>query len=90
MNFTVVWMPKAEAALAQLWEANPRARAAITRSAFQIDELLSSRPTEAGESRQNGVRILLVPPLGVTFWCSNDDRLVRVGYVWHYDKRRSH
>ena len=88
MSHTVIWLRKAEAALAQLWETNPSARAVITQAAFQVDEILKSEPAEAGESCFGNLRILLVPPLGVTFRFYIENRLVRVGEVWYFAKRR--
>lgn len=88
MSYTVLWLPTAEAALARLWERNLSARAEITGAAFQIDKTLHSEPVEAGESRPDNLRILLVPPLGASFRVSADNRMVWVGEVWYFGKRR--
>ena len=90
MKFTVIWLPGAEKALARLWESHVSSRAAITKAAYEIDKILAAGPTEAGESHPGDQRILLVPPLGVTFRASSDDRMVWVGEVWRFEKRPPH
>jgi hypothetical protein len=57
--------------------------AAITAAMSEIDRVLSSQPAEAGESRAGDERILLVPPLAVTYRIREVDRIVealRAGY----------
>jgi hypothetical protein len=88
MIYTVIWLPEAEAALAQIWEADQSARSAVTASAHELDQLLGTDPVGASESREGKLRIILVPPPGASFSYSNDDRKVWVGEVWRYDKRR--
>ena len=50
MKYTVVWAPKAEEELADLWVNSPD-RADIASAADAIDAMLRARPTERGESR---------------------------------------
>jgi hypothetical protein len=52
--------------------------AAVTAATIEIDRILSSRPAEAGESRAGDERILLVPPLAVTYRVREADRIVEV------------
>jgi hypothetical protein len=87
MNFTVLWMPIAEARLADIWTtAVDRNR--ITRAAHLIDQTLQSAPEEAGESRSENQRVIFEPPLGALFTVSLDDRTVSVLSVWRTDPRR--
>jgi hypothetical protein len=86
MSHTVVWVPAAEQELAQLW-MDAAQRREVTQAAREIDSRLRFVPGEQGESRAHGRRILLVPPLGVTFEIFPQDRLVRVLDVWRFEKR---
>jgi plasmid stabilization system protein ParE len=86
MTYTVVWAPAAEQELAQLW-MNIARRRELTQAAREIDSRLRIAPAEEGESRAHGRRILLVPPLGVTFEVFPEDRIVRVLDVWQFEKR---
>ncbi len=86
MKHTVVWSQEAEKELATLW-TRARDRGVISKAANEIDQRLRSHPDEEGESRSLGVRILLVPPLGVTYIVSSQDRFVRVVHVWRFETR---
>ena len=86
MKFTVIWLPRAERELAELWETSFN-RAALTRAADRIEVILASFPDRAGEDRSNGRRVLFEEPLGIRFRVSIDDRLVRVISVWDITRR---
>jgi len=86
MSYQVLWVPAAEEELAQLWMETPQPNR-ITAAADEIDARLARTPADEGESRGPGRRILLVPPLGVTFELIPDDRLVRVLDVWLFRTR---
>jgi plasmid stabilization system protein ParE len=77
VNYTVVWKPTAQGELATAW-VNAKDRSAVTRAADQIDSLLGFAPNQVGESRSAGRRVLVVPPLVVTFEVIEDDIQVRV------------
>jgi hypothetical protein len=81
--FTVRWKRVARDRLAELWLAAPD-RAAVTQATHHIDQLLCSNPENKGESRDNGRRVLLVPPLGVVFRIRETDRVVEVLRVWSF------
>jgi hypothetical protein len=81
MTYTVVWKPEAERRLATLW-TEAADRKAITEAANAIDDWLRSDPESRGESRGDGRRILLEPPLGVVFSVQPEDRTVIVLTVW--------
>ncbi len=86
MTWTVLWVASAEAQLATLWLNSPQ-RESVRRAADFIDRKLRHDPENAGESRAEGRRILLAPPLGVTFRVSLADRVVRVLDVWQFATR---
>lgn len=86
MKYAVVWSPSAEQELARLW-LKATDRSVVTQAAFQIDHLLEAHPGERGESRSAGRRILIEPPLGVTFEVL-DSPIVRVLTVWRFDQHR--
>ena len=86
MKYTVVWIPQAESELAALW-LDGSIRAVVSAAAREIDRALRFDPQNVGEARDGGQRIHLVPPLGVRFEISEDDRIVRVLRVWRYGKR---
>ena len=77
MNFTVTWVPAAEAELTDLWLAAVD-QTSLRLAADQIDHQLKINPEEAGESRSGGRRILIVPPLVVTYRIRMADRVVQV------------
>lgn len=86
MKFTVIWLPHAERELAELWETTTD-RAAVTRAADSIEQILTSFPDRAGEERPRGRRVLFDDPLGIQFRVLLDDRLVRVISVWDITRR---
>ena len=86
MTYRVSWVPAAERELAELWLDAPH-RPEVSDAANEIDARLRVTPADEGESRAHGRRILLVPPLGVTFEVFPDDRFVRVLDVWQFGKR---
>jgi plasmid stabilization system protein ParE len=88
MTYSVLWVPAAERKLAELWTDAARRRG-VSDAANAIDVRLRNAPLDAGESRERGRRILLVPPLGVKFEVLPVDRLVHVLDVWRFGKRGS-
>jgi hypothetical protein len=84
LNFQVLWAPEAEEELAGIW-LSATDRNAITVAAHLIDSALRTKPEDAGESREEGRRILLQPPLGVVFIVSAEDCRVSVLSVWHFE-----
>jgi hypothetical protein len=87
MRYQVHWVSEAEEELASIW-VRAEDRDLITRTAFSIDRMLGNNPENAGESRSGDRRVLLIPPLGVTFSVSPQDRVVLVLNVWRFDQRR--
>jgi hypothetical protein len=87
--YTVGWVRSALDELADIWsQADIGDRTAISWSANSIDKLLSLNPSEQGESRPKGRRILVQLPLVVQFEIVEQDRFVRVLQVRRPKKRR--
>ena len=86
MKYTVVWQPEVEDELARLW-LDEATRQTVGLAADRIDNLLPTQPNEVGESRANGRRILLVPPLATVYRVLDADSQVRVLRVWYFSKR---
>ena len=83
MKGTVLWVPSAEQELVAIWlEHGDRDR--VTAAADEIDRRLRRDPENQGESREEGLRILLVAPLGVDFEIRAEDRKVQVLSVWTF------
>jgi hypothetical protein len=87
MKFQVFWVPEAEEELAAIW-LSAADRNAITTAAHVVDSVLRMNPEDAGESRDEERRLLLEPPLGVTFTISPQDRTVLVLSVWRFESHR--
>jgi hypothetical protein len=81
MRYTVLWRREAldELAIAWMMAAD---REAVTVASAQIDRLLRAAPLEQGESREEGTRVLLIPPLGAEYEVEEGDRKVYVNSVW--------
>jgi SpoVK/Ycf46/Vps4 family AAA+-type ATPase len=86
MSYTVVWMSAAEEQLAEIW-INAADKAALTLVVNQIDAIIDRDPYEFSESREADRRVMNLPPLGVSFRVSEDDRLVRVIGIWIVTRR---
>jgi hypothetical protein len=82
MIYTVVWIPRALAMLAEIWNDAPD-RGAVTAASAEIDRLLRLDPDKRGR-RFRSQRLLLVPPLAVTFSVDAGDRMVKVLQVRRY------
>jgi hypothetical protein len=76
-HFTVVWQRPAQEELAELW-INAVDRAAVTAVVELIDLRLAESPTEWGKEFPEGLRSLIVAPLKVFFYITEQDRLVTV------------
>jgi hypothetical protein len=67
MSYVVAWKKAAQDQLISLWIDSVPLRGAITEATHEIDYLLSSSPSEWGESREQDRRIMFVYPLAVCF-----------------------
>jgi hypothetical protein len=88
VNYTVVWIPEAEAEVTRLW-AVERGRSDIALAVDAMDVMLGRTPVDVGESRDGNRRILFVWPLGVSYVVKESDRIVQVNKVWRYASDRS-
>jgi len=77
MKYTVVYSPFADYQLADLWlrAANQQE---VADAANRLEMLLRHDPDQLGKHRPSGWRVLVFPPLIVTFDVSPDDRKVTV------------
>jgi plasmid stabilization system protein ParE len=87
VKYSVRWSRQAHDMLAQLWLDHDAERAEITQAAAMLDQLLLSDPQAQGESRDDGRRILFVPPLVIVFRVDSDHSVVRVLNVRHLRRR---
>jgi hypothetical protein len=87
MSYQVYWVSEAEEELAAIW-LESEDRGSITAASHVIDTILRLNPETAGESREEGRRILLEYPLGVSYIISISDQIVSVLTVWRFEKRR--
>src|SRR2546423_960136 len=86
MRYTVIWKPPAEERLAEIW-LDSADRNAVTAASDAIDIALREDPVRAGESRPDGARILIYPPLAVYFDAIEEDRTVFVWWVFRWEKK---
>ncbi len=83
--FTVRRKRSALNELADLWmRANSEQRRSISAATQTIDELLQVDPSNQGESRPLGRRILFAAPLGILFKVHHQQSSVRVLQVWQF------
>jgi len=80
MKYTVVSTPLADLQLTEIWlkAANPQD---VTDASDRIEALLRNDPDRLGELRRDGRRVIVLPPLTVTFDIIQDDRKVIVRSV---------
>jgi hypothetical protein len=76
MRFTVVWLPDAQNALAEMWAPHDM-RQPVADAANAIDALLRNNP-EAQATPVDTLFFLRRDPLVVLFDVTNKDRMVRV------------
>ena len=66
MRYTVVWKTSAERELAEIWN-DSSVRSEVTSAADSIDRQLCTDPVLRGETCTRTTRVLVVPPLLVTY-----------------------
>ena len=73
MKFTVVSTPLADYQLGDIWlrAASPQE---VADASGRIDTLLTNDPQTVGEERADGRRVVVLPPLTITFEVSVEDR----------------
>jgi plasmid stabilization system protein ParE len=80
---TVRWKRTALDRLTEIW-LDASDRAAVNAAVEEIDQLLASKPHEAGESRSEDVRVLFCTPLGAFFEIDDTSNVVHVLRVWTF------
>jgi len=66
MKYTVCWKPLAEDQLAEIWlEASDRT--VVTNASDEIERLLAIDPERLGQSRGGQKRVLVLPPIAVSY-----------------------
>ena len=86
--YRVLWIQEALDQLTDSWiQAHSAQRTEITKASHKMEKMLESAPFEAGESRANDQRILLITPLGFTYRVESDKQTVTILRVWTYRKR---
>jgi hypothetical protein len=81
MQYTVIWTPEAENALATIW-MQASDQQAVADASNAIDRRLRTSPERLGTDLGGGQRFLQVTPLVVIFTIEPDDCRVRVLEVW--------
>lgn len=66
MNYRVIWHPDAFRRLRHFWIAAKQPESGI-RAFDEIERIPQKDAEQCGESRPDGRRILIVPPIGVLF-----------------------
>jgi hypothetical protein len=85
----VIWSQGAVNDLAEIWnEGDSALRQEITRAANTIDQTLRDDPFGSSESREEPLRVMFAPPLGVSFRVDQDSGMVLVGHIWRMQPRR--
>jgi hypothetical protein len=84
----VLWLQESLDELAAIWlDADSEARVQITQATELVDAELRSNPYRLSESRDEGVRVLFVHPLGVEFEVDTQQQTVWVLHVWRFRRR---
>jgi hypothetical protein len=79
MKYILRWLRPASDALAEAWVDSPsELRDEITSSVAVAEAALRTHPLEAGESRADGRRMLIVLPIAITYLTIPDDMRVNV------------
>lgn len=80
--FRIEWAESAVADLSDRWDdGDPQLQAYIIAALLDVRQQLSVEPDRAGESREPGARLLIVPPLAVTFHVNVRTNIVLVAGV---------
>ena len=81
--YTVRWKRTALDQLTEIW-LNASDRAVINSAVDEIDQLLSLRPNETGESRTEELRVYFCSPVGVFFEIDEASDTVHVLRIWTF------
>jgi hypothetical protein len=93
MNYDVVWPEAIRQQLlafyARTVQGTGRETAELNAALTAVMDALGRRPGEAGESREGRRRVVIVPPLSVTFSVLESERQVIVREVYYSRGRRA-
>lgn len=82
---------KPESALGDIlsaWnEGDGHTRAAIELAMLGLERQLQENPHEHGESREDGRRVLFLPPLAITVEVDDARRMVRLVRAWTFRRQ---
>jgi plasmid stabilization system protein ParE len=82
ITYTIVWKPKAETTLAEIWTASSD-RNAITKAVDRLEQNLARHPLSMGSPRNASVnRFAVDGPVGIDYEAIEDDKRVVVLKVW--------
>jgi hypothetical protein len=90
MRYAVIWLHSLNDRLADVYLQARRRResaAAVTAASARIDSLLRRDPLAVGESRGPDYRMLIDPPLSVTYEVHEEERVVAVVDVRYLSRR---
>jgi hypothetical protein len=86
MNYTVIFIPRVERILTEMYlqtAPNSAARRKFSESANLLDQLLRTDPLKAG-SELDGRFLLFQEPFGIIYSVYPDDCLVKVKMIWRH------
>ena len=81
MKYTVVWKPEAERRLTELWMESEDQQT-LADAADLLERELAVVPESLGEERDEGTRVVIMPPVGMHYRVYPDDRQVLILTVW--------
>ena len=87
--YSVRWTRTARNGLATAW-VEAKDRKSVNDAVVQIDAMLTKDPDHAGESRDQGRRLLLQEPIGIFFKVDHTARIARVTRAWSFRGSKSH
>lgn len=86
--FQIEWIDLATSSLAELWmKADSELRAEITSAIREIENNLKKDPSNVGESRRAGARVIVTFPLTVIFHVNVRTNVVLISEVRLHKRR---
>jgi hypothetical protein len=86
VSYRVVFHPRADAVLIDLWMASAR-RQEVTRAVDWLERELSIQPEQLGESRIGEDRIAFHGPIGIEFRVDQELQEVLIFNIWEIGSR---
>ena len=83
--FKVEWHPRTLDELTAIWiQADSPLRKTVTSAMHQFELRLQSDPLGCGESREGGMRVFLLTPLGIHYRLEDDEATITVLRLWAF------